>query len=333
MISVIIPVYNAAPYLRACLDSVLAQSYTDLEILLINDGSTDESPAICRQYAQKDARIRLIDQENGGVSRARNVGLANAAGDYITFVDSDDRISPDYLERLYAAACTHHADIACCNLQELLNGEPVEFNTPKVLHPRLVTDQQELFFDFVDGKEAYATSVCAKIIRRSLATQANFRPIAFGEDQVYMFDLFTLSPAVYLDDFKGYYYIRNESSATLSSGTLNLKRNRDELQMQRYKLEHLPQSVRSLYPRYYDRYAMSVCVLAKTATLLPDRSQRKDARKAILAEIRTALQGKQWISKRNRIYLAMYRYLPWLYRALLLIKEGRSHSSGKLLSC
>lgn len=333
MISVIIPVYNAAPYLRACLDSVLAQSYTDLEILLINDGSTDESPAICRQYTQKDARIRLIDQENGGVSHARNVGLSNAVGDYITFVDSDDRISPDYLERLYAHARTHHADIACCNLQELLNGEPVELNTPKVLHPRLVTDQQELFFDFVDGKEAYATSVCAKIIRRNLATQATFRPIAFGEDQVYMFDLFTLSPTVYLDDFKGYYYIRNESSATLSSGTLNLKRNRDELQMQRYKLDHLPQSVHSLYPRYYDRYAMSVCVLAKTATLLSDRSQRKGARKAILAEIQAALQGKQWISKRNRIYLALYRYLPWLYRILLLIKEGRSHLSEKPSSC
>lgn len=322
MISVIIPVYNAASYLEACLDSVLAQSHTDLEILLINDGSTDESPAICRRYAQADARIRLIEQENGGVSRARNTGLSHAAGDYITFVDSDDRIAPDYVERLYTAACTYGADIACCNLLELLNGEIVEINTPKVLRSRLITDPHELFFDFVDCKEAYGTSVCAKIIRKDLAQQIVFQPLAFGEDQIYMFDLFTLSPKVYLDEYKGYYYIRNESSATLSSGALDLKRNRDEQQMQRYKLEHLPQSMQSLYPRYYDRYAMSICVLGKTASLLPDRKQRREARNPILAEIRAVLHEKQWISKRNRLYLNLYQYLPGLYRLLLLIKEN-----------
>ena len=245
-VSVIIPVYNAATYLGACLDSLLAQSHTDFEIILINDGSTDNSLQICRTYAQKDARIQVVNQQNGGVSRARNAGLTKASGDYIAFVDADDRLMPDYIERLYSDACTHNADIVCCNFIELLNGEIVEYNTPKVLQARLVTSMEELFSDFVACKEAYGTSVWAKIIRTDLARRATFRPLAFGEDQIYMFDLFTYNPKVYLSQYKGYYYIRNQSSATISRGELDMKRNRDELQMQRYKLDHLPQSLQAL---------------------------------------------------------------------------------------
>lgn len=321
-ISIIIPVYNAAAYISACLDSVLSQTYPDLEILLINDGSTDDSASICRRYAHNDARIRLIDQENGGVSSARNSGLANASGSFIAFVDADDRLAPDYIERLYAAARTHGADIVCCNFVEILNGETVEINTPKVLTPRMIRDQKELFADFAACKEAYGTSVWAKIIRKSLAEQVSFQPLAFGEDQIYMFDLFTLNPKVYLDNYKGYFYIRNESSVTVSSGTLDLKRNWDELHMQRYKLEHLPESLRQLYPLYYDRYAMSACVLAKTASLLPDKEKRAGARRSILTEVISIMQKKQWISRRNRLYLNLYRYLPGVYRLLLLVREG-----------
>lgn len=97
MISVIIPVYNTEQYLYRCIDSVLASSYKDFEILLINDGSTDRSPEICGQYAEKDNRIRIISQENQGVSAARNRGIEAATGDWIVFLDSDDRISRDFL--------------------------------------------------------------------------------------------------------------------------------------------------------------------------------------------------------------------------------------------
>ena len=97
MISVIIPVYNTEQYLPRCIDSVLASAYQEFEILLVNDGSTDHSPDICRQYAGKDSRIRLINQKNQGVSAARNRGIDASTGDWIVFLDSDDRISPDFL--------------------------------------------------------------------------------------------------------------------------------------------------------------------------------------------------------------------------------------------
>jgi len=115
VISIIVPVYNAAKYLGKCLDSIQAQTYTSLEILLIDDGSTDESLAICEEYARKDSRFRVIHQENQGVSAARNKGLDLASGDFIGFVDSDDWIEPDMYELLYKNLCEADADVSTCS--------------------------------------------------------------------------------------------------------------------------------------------------------------------------------------------------------------------------
>lgn len=111
LISVIIPVYNMEKYLRRCLDSVLAQDYTNLEILVVDDGSTDGSWAICQEYARKDARITVIHQENGGLSAARNTGLDRATGAYIAFVDSDDYILPNMYSAMLACKNREDADI------------------------------------------------------------------------------------------------------------------------------------------------------------------------------------------------------------------------------
>ena len=100
MISILVPVYNVEKYLHRCIDSILAQTYTDYEVILVNDGSTDRSGAICDAYAAEHRCIRVIHQKNGGVAQARNVLVSAAQGDYITFVDSDDSIEPIYLETL-----------------------------------------------------------------------------------------------------------------------------------------------------------------------------------------------------------------------------------------
>lgn len=101
VISVIVPVYNSEKYLHRCIDSILSQTFTDFELLLINDGSKDQSSMICNEYARKDSRIRVFHKENGGVSSARNVGLDNAKGEWVVFVDSDDWVDEHYLEILY----------------------------------------------------------------------------------------------------------------------------------------------------------------------------------------------------------------------------------------
>lgn len=129
-ISIIVPVYNPGKYLRECIDSILAQTFSDFELILIDDGSTDSSPAICDNYATRDSRIHVIHQPNSGVSAARNAGLDSARGEWISFIDSDDTINPKMLETLLNSAINEKADIVMCDLYfEYENGERKEYKT------------------------------------------------------------------------------------------------------------------------------------------------------------------------------------------------------------
>ena len=114
-ISIIVPVYKAEPYLHRCVDSLLAQTFTDFEVLLIDDGSPDRSGEICDDYARKDARVRVFHQENGGVSVARQRGLDEALGEYTIHADPDDWVEPDMLEALYRKAKEDDADMVICD--------------------------------------------------------------------------------------------------------------------------------------------------------------------------------------------------------------------------
>ena len=115
-LSIIVPVYNAGKFLDKCLKSLVSQNISAMEIILVNDGSTDESLGICNDYAQKDSRIKVLSQANSGQAKARNVGIDLAVGQYITFVDSDDWVDNDYYEKLLNKAILHDADIACASI-------------------------------------------------------------------------------------------------------------------------------------------------------------------------------------------------------------------------
>lgn len=130
LVSVIIPVYNVENYLRECLNSVIDQSYSNMEILLIDDGSTDNSGKVCDEYAQKDKRIKVIHKENGGVSSARNLGLDIAQGEYIAFIDSDDRVHETYIEKLYKKIRAEKADVCLCHFSQLINEKLKKIKEP-----------------------------------------------------------------------------------------------------------------------------------------------------------------------------------------------------------
>lgn len=138
LVSVIVPVYNVEKYLPKCLDSILASTYTNLEIIVVDDGSPDNCPQICDEYAKKDLRIRVIHQENQGLVGARNTGLAHAMGEYIGFVDSDDVISPCLYEVLVTAIMSTNADIAACeytqNMETLMQSFHLGQHKYTVLH-------------------------------------------------------------------------------------------------------------------------------------------------------------------------------------------------------
>ena len=121
-VSIIVPVYNVEPYLRQCLDSVLGQTFKNFEVLLVNDGSSDSSGDICREYVEKDSRFHYFEKENGGLSDARNYGIERAQGEYLTFIDSDDFVNEKHLENLFLASRLTNADITIGGFSRFENG-------------------------------------------------------------------------------------------------------------------------------------------------------------------------------------------------------------------
>lgn len=176
-ISVIIPVYNIQQHLRECLDSVLGQSYPHLQVICVDDGSTDESPAILAQYAQKDPRVQVIRQQNAGPGAARNTGLEAAAGEYVIFLDSDDWFEPDFLEKMVDTAVREGADVAICRAVEFDTNSgrelPSEWMMKKQYLPgKLAFDPQEMadhLFQFTYGMP------WDKFYRRELLTSSGIR--------------------------------------------------------------------------------------------------------------------------------------------------------------
>jgi glycosyltransferase involved in cell wall biosynthesis len=122
LISIIVPVYNAGAYLENCVGSILAQSYTNIEVVLVNDGSTDRSGQICDVFAKNDSRVKVIHKENGGESNARNMGLDNAQGEFIALVDHDDEVEPDMYHRLQESMQNTDADVCICGYKQYFNG-------------------------------------------------------------------------------------------------------------------------------------------------------------------------------------------------------------------
>ena len=221
-ISVIIPIYNVERYLRQCIDSILAQTFTDFELLLIDDGSPDGCPAICDEYAEKDARIRVFHKPNGGVTSARNKGLDNARGNWIIYIDGDDWIEPTYVEELYNAAINNEADIAICAFRFVY-----EDGSSVIEHPTIWDDNKQASLNRYIA--SIWTTACGSIQKSSLYKDNSIRSpknITFCEDFHLMVRLCYFANKVISIDSPLYNY-RQRSSSIVHS--LNDKTWRDEL--------------------------------------------------------------------------------------------------------
>ena len=216
LVSVIVPVYNVAPYLGECLESVCSQTYKNLEVILIDDGSTDESGEICDRWCDKDSRVRVIHQQNAGVSCARNTGLDSCTGDLITFVDSDDWLDLRMLEKLVACLTKNHADSAMCGFVDYPHGVPVEkglFPVPPCDFPGTVYQMMR--------RNGYFTSLWAKLFRRELVFREGgpirFDPaLAFGEDEVWLLEVLRETKCTAFVPEALYFWRPREGSVTRS---------------------------------------------------------------------------------------------------------------------
>lgn len=214
MISIITPVYNVERFLPCMIESVLAQSEQDWELLLIDDGSTDTSGSLCDDYAKRDKRIKVFHQENGGVSRARNLGLMHALGEYVTFLDSDDMWTSDFLQKIIKLAQVHDVDLASLwrvFIDEVCK-QPVQ-DASAVGHNRFY-DQHNMSNLFEECPDFF-TVVWGKLYKMSLIRKYNLRfneQMCMGEDVLFLASYFTICKTVGLNTVESYNYrIRDNS--------------------------------------------------------------------------------------------------------------------------
>ncbi|MDN2453303.1 glycosyltransferase family 2 protein [Lactobacillus sp. UCMA15818] len=215
LISVIVPVYNVAPYLRHCIDSIINQTYQNIEIVFINDGSTDDSAEILTEYESKDSRIRVIHQKNGGLSNARNNGISNSKGSYITFIDSDDYVSKDYVSYLLDLLRKNNfqSKLAICSLMNVFiktNTQRNNGNDQEAVLTGKECIEKMCYQDLVD------TCAYAKLGARELYDTVKFPEGMLFEDIATTYQLFDLCDTVCCGFYAKYFYVIREGSIVTS---------------------------------------------------------------------------------------------------------------------
>ncbi|MDL2264617.1 glycosyltransferase [Synergistaceae bacterium OttesenSCG-928-I11] len=212
LVSIIVPIYKVEAYLRECVDSILAQTYRDIEVILVDDGSPDACPAICDEYAARDSRVRAIHKENGGVSSARNAGLDVARGDLIGFVDSDDWIAEDMIDILVRDMFSSEADISICGMLDVfLDGTISQGRSPqKSLY---VTDEAIRLI----LKDELTSYVWNKLYRKHVFSDIRFVDGQLFEDVLIMHKLFEKARKISVVHEDKYYYRHREHSITAST--------------------------------------------------------------------------------------------------------------------
>ena len=212
LISIIVPVYNVENYLKKCIDSIIAQTYHNLEIILVNDGSTDLSGQICNECAKRDSRIHVYYKENGGLSSARNFGIEKSNGDYIGFVDSDDYIAEDMYDFLLNEINRHDTDMAICGVGDIYNGKLIE---PK----KCVSFQSppEEVIKFVLEAEVISVQAWNKLYKKSLFDYIRFPVGKTAEDAFVMIEILDKCRRIAVNTSVKYYYVHRKNSITTRS--------------------------------------------------------------------------------------------------------------------
>lgn len=235
-LSIIVPIYNVEKYLKKCLDSILSQTFSDFELILIDDGSPDKCGQIIDEYAQKDKRIIAIHQKNQGVSAARNAGLRVSKGKYVGFIDPDDYIDADMYCKMIESAEKNDSEIVCCNFCKINDsGELlyVEHNLTETMN------RDEFLFHLFDIPRTVGGSICNKIFLKKNIHMNFDEELTICEDWWFLFNyLLYISKASYIDD--GLYYI--VSRANSATHTI-LHKNLKQIEVRRKALDLMPKKV------------------------------------------------------------------------------------------
>lgn len=301
-VSVIVPVYNVERYLEKCIQSICGQSFADIEVILVDDGSTDASANICDEWAQRDDRVHVIHKENGGLSDARNAGIDAADGQWLMFVDSDDFITMDTIELLYTAAVKKHCEIALCNMVRVYDDGTTEpFYNP--------VGEQTIW----DGVQRFETlkqpSVCNKIFRTELFEGVRFPKGKYYEDTFVYHVLLDRATAVALTGHDGYYYLSRRESI------LGQPKYTDRyFDMTEAVYERMTYLLAHDIPLYADEACLSMYAVVANAEKHIQESQQNEAKfKQMRQQFKVAYKHLMKSSKtgiKQRLRLLLLKNLP-----------------------
>lgn len=211
LISIIIPIYNVELYLRKCIESVINQSYSNLEIILVNDGSPDRCGEICNEYAERDSRIKVIHKENGGLSDARNSGINIAKGKYIGFVDSDDYIHKDMYKVLYELIKNTDSKIAICDRYLAFEDGSIKYENSRIKNSEIVMDSEEALLK-LNSYSSFDMAAWNKLYDRELFNDIKFPVGLLCEDYYVIYRLFHLAKKIVYKSEPLYYYLQRQGS-------------------------------------------------------------------------------------------------------------------------
>lgn len=315
-ISVLVPSYNVAPWIGSTLDSILSQTYKNLEVIVVDDGSTDETAGILERYAARDERVIVVHQPNAGLVAARETGIANATGEYVTFVDGDDTIDPDMYERLMANALKYDADISHCGMAfDFPDGHTELHYSTGVL---LVHDHYEGLKALLAG-EQIEPSLCCKLYAAHLVKDSCLdTTVRNNEDLLRNFTLFSRAKRSVFEDFCGYHYYQRPGS--MSKNEAKMLENLEHILRARKLI--LDNSTEQIRP-----YAMRLW-LSTYINFLNHNFQSKDPKvRAFYAHCRQVLKQErrniQFLIRRQQLAAYLLLYAPWLHRIVYHIYQVR----------
>lgn len=217
LISIIVPIYKVERYLERCINSILAQSYKNLEIILVDDGSPDNCGKICDEYAKKDCRVKVIHKKNGGLSDARNCGIDKSSGEYLMFVDSDDYIDKNICEKLISVSKKHNCDIVMCNIYRVVNNKIYFEKEISSLPKNEILDGITVMKDFFKNFSMILYVSWNKLYKRNLFFNNEKIRFPFGElfeDMFVNYRLYNLSKRIFILSDRLYYYVTRKNSIT-----------------------------------------------------------------------------------------------------------------------
>lgn len=310
LISVIIPVYNTAEYLPRCLDSVLNNTYRNLEVICINDGSTDNSAEILQQYAQQDSRIVIITQENAGVSAARNAGLDRATGDFVAFIDSDDWVQLSSFERFIGSQKKYDADIVACNFMKSYGDELIE--------SMLVCEEQLLNVQDVLHNAQLKRVVWGKMYRRELLRMVRFDvTLAYGEDTTFNLLLFAQYPLLRVVQIVDALYVYFGRGGSLSDTASWQKQH----QLISWLLEHYKMGQKPYVQKMFLEQASKDTLASRYGAMVTDEKDVCASCDNLMQICWKELKESNLFSSRELVLLRCFIKMPFAYRIFRIIND------------